>query len=73
MSKVMQADSPRKVNWTPPPLPQTKAVVYTGNKNRFTEQELDCALSWAVILYKREPSIIVKAEIRKIAQRVSDS
>lgn len=71
--KTKQPDSPRKTIRTPSPPPPTQPVVFAGNKNRFTEQELDYALSYAAIQYKREPDISWSSLVGKIARKVSDS
>ncbi|KAK7694744.1 hypothetical protein QCA50_001932 [Cerrena zonata] len=68
--KVKQSTSPRKGNRTPSPAPPTKAVAFAGGKNRFTEPELAYCLSYAAILYKRDPGISWNAVVGKIAAKM---
>lgn len=60
-----------KTSRTPSPPPPTKPVAFVGSRNRYTQEEMDYCLTYAALLYKRDPDISWNALIGKIAKKVS--
>lgn len=69
-TKAKQAGSSKNANRTPSPTPPTKAVAYSGGKNRFTEEELDYAFTYALIMFKRDPDIAWSALMKRLSTKV---